>query len=157
MSRPASSREPRRVARGFTWVSALLIVLVAGAAYLGWVWLPVEFDHYTVRQTVEDYMNQAIKNPDDAGLVRAMCAKIRSLRSMDGVDASGNRIRVPAVVLDEQAVTWQRDTNAKPPTLRVAFEYERQVVYPLIDRVAVKTYRIDQTKDMTTADWGPPR
>ena len=157
MSRPASSRKPRRVARGFTWVSFVLLVAVIAVAYLGWVWVPLKFDHYTVRQTVEDYMNQAIKNPDDAYLIRQMCAKIQSLRTVDGVDAAGNPARVPAVWVDERGVTWERDRNSKPPTLRVAFEYERQVVYPLIHRVETTTFRVDQTKDMTPADWGPLR
>ena len=158
MSGPASPRKPRRIAHGgVTWVSLLLIVLVATGAYLSWVWLPLKFDHYAVRQVVRDYMNQAIKNPDDGTLIRQMCLKIQSLRTVDGVDPSGRSIRVPAVSVDERQVTWERNRSSTPPTLRVAFDYERQVVYPFIDRVDVKIFTVDETNDMTPANWGPQR
>src|SRR6266540_1651710 len=80
MSGRASSPWPRRVERGgISWVTLLLLVLVLGGGYLGWVWVPLKFDDYTVQQVVRDYMNQAIKNPDDEGLRRNMVLKIRSL------------------------------------------------------------------------------
>jgi hypothetical protein len=158
MSGPASSRRPRRVARGgISWVTLLLLAIVAGASYLAWVWLPLQFDHYTVRQVVRDYMNQAIKNPDDAYLVRQMCLKLQSLRAVDSVDAAGRPVRIPAVMVEERQVTWERDRNRRPPTLRVAFDYERQVIYPFIDRVEQRVFSVDETNDMTPADWGPPR
>ena len=134
-----------------------MYVALAGAAYLGWVWLPLWFDHYTVRQTVRAYSNEAIKNLDDAYLVHQMVEKIRALRTVDGVDAMGRHVPVPAVVVDERAVTWQRDTVASPPTLRVAFDYERQVVYPFVGKTMVKVFRIDETNDIARADWGPQR
>ena len=159
MSGPRSSRRPRRdEPRGaVTWVSLLLYVSVAAAAYLGWVWLPLWFDHYTVRQTVRAYSNEAIKNSDDAYLVHQMVEKIRSLRSEDGVDSMGRHVPVPAVVVDERGVSWQRDPAATPPTLRVAFDYERQVVYPFVGRAYVKLFSIDETNDIGRADWGPQR
>ena len=159
MSGARSSRRPLRGApRGaVTWVGFLLYVTVIAAAYLGWVWLPLWFDHYAVRQTVRAYTNEAIKNPDDAYLVQQMVQKIRSLRSEDGVDSMGRHVPVPAVDVDERAVTWQRDMAATPPTLRVAFEYERRVVYPLVGRSFVKTFTIDETNDIARADWGPQR
>ena len=82
MSGPASSRRPRRVERGgISWVTLLLLVLVVGGAYLAWIWVPLYFDHYTVKQVVRDYMNQAIKNPDDEALRRDMVLKIRVARA----------------------------------------------------------------------------
>ncbi len=134
-----------------------MFVAAVGGAYLGWVWLPLWFDHYAVRQTIRAYSNEAIKNPDDAYLVHQMVEKIRALRTETGVDATGQRIAVPAVVVDERAVTWQRNPTASPPTLRVAFEYERQVVYPFIGKTVVKTFTVDETNDISRADWGPQR
>jgi hypothetical protein len=159
MSGPRSSRRPLRdEPRGaVTWVSLLMFVSVAAAAYLGWVWLPLWFDHYAVRQTVRAYSNEAIKNPDDAYLVHQMVEKIRSLRSEDGVDSMGRHVPVPAVVVEEHAVTWQRDLAATPQTLRVAFDYDRQVVYPFVGRTYVKTFTVDETNDIARADWGPQR
>jgi hypothetical protein len=131
------------------------VILVVGGAYLGWVWLPLYFDHYTVKQVVSDYMNQAVKNHDDAQLLRDMVAKIHALGQVDAVDLSGRPVRVPAVPLEEGAVTWERDKSAK--TLRVAFEYERRVVYPFIDRTDVHVFTLDRTGDITIPDWGPAR
>jgi hypothetical protein len=131
----------------------LLALVLAG--YLGWVWLPLWFDHYTVKQVVADYMNQAVKNRDDAQLRRDMVAKLRSLGQVDGVDASGRPVRMPAIPVEEQAVIWERDPATR--SLRVAFDYERRVVYPFLDRVEVTVFTLDRTGDLTLPDWGPAR
>jgi hypothetical protein len=128
---------------------------VGGGGYLAWIWLPLYFDHYAVKQVVTDYMNQAVKNPDDAALRRGMVQKIESLDRVTTVDPYGKVVRVPAIALDEQAVTWERDTTAK--SLHIAFEYERQVVYPFLDRVDVKTFTVDKTQELSLPDWGPAR
>ena len=158
MNGRASSRWPRRVERGgISWVTLLLFAILFGGGYLAWVWLPLQFDDYAVKQVVRDYMNQAIKNADDEGLRRSMVEKIRSLAQIDGVDHAGRPLRVPAISLDERQVVWERDASAQPTTLRIAFEYERQVVYPLIDRSDVKVFEVDLKQDLTRADWGPAR
>lgn len=156
MSGPRSSRSPRRGERGgITWVTLLIVLAVSGGGYLAWVWLPLYFDHYTVKQVVADYTNQAIKNPDDGQLRREMVQKLHSLGQVDGVDRAGRPIKVPAVDVDERSITWERDTSAR--TLRIAFEYERQVVYPFLDRASVVVFTLDRTGDLTRADWGPQR
>jgi hypothetical protein len=155
---PGGSVRSRRVERGgVSWVTALLLALVAGGAYLGWVWVPVYFELYTVKQVVRDYMNQAIKNTDDDHLRRNMVLKIRALAQVDVRDALGEPARVPAIQVDEHEIAWERDAAARPPTLRVAFAYEREVVYPLLDRADVKVFEVDLTGDLTRADWGPSR
>jgi hypothetical protein len=148
---------PRSEHGEITWVGLVLLAAVAGGAYLGWTWIPVYFDHYTVKQVVRDYMNQAVKNPDDAGLRRMMVHKIRSLREVDSVDAWGRPVRLPSVPLDEGAVTWERDARTPPGTLHVAFDYERQVEYPLLRRTATKVFTVDVTGDLAQPDWGPTR
>ncbi len=158
MSGRASSRRPRPVERGgISWVTLLLLAVVVGCAYLGYVWLPLQFDHYAVKQVVRDYMNQAIKNPDDDALRRNMVAKIRSLVEVETLDPAGRLVRVAAIDLDERQVTWERDSSAQTPMLRIAFEYERQVVYPYLDRTDVKVFTTDMTQDLARADWGPAR
>ena len=64
--RPRSARRGER--GGVSWVTLLLLVLVVGGGYLAWVWGPIYFENYAVKQVVRDYMNQAIKNHDDEGL-----------------------------------------------------------------------------------------
>jgi hypothetical protein len=156
MSGPASCAIPRRGERGgVSWVTLLLLAIVLGAGYLTWVWGPLYLETYTVRQVVKDYANQAIKNTNDAELRAAMVAKIRSLGQIDTVDQYNRAVKVPAVAVEESGVTWERDDRAK--TLRIAFEWDRQVVYPFLDRVTVKTFTFDTTEDLNRADWGPPR
>lgn len=153
--RPGSAR--RRGERGaITWVSLLLIVLVVGGGYLGWVWWPIYVENYAVKQVVRDYMNQAVKNRNDEGLQRNMVLKIRSLAQVDGVDGYGRPVRLPAVLLEDADVVWER-TDSQPPMLRVSFEYAREVTYPYLDRTVTKVFVVDLSNDLTVPDWGPTR
>jgi hypothetical protein len=154
---PGRPRSPRRGERGLSWVGLLLLLLVTGGSYLAWVWAPIYFESYTVKQTVQDYVNQARKNPDDEGLRHNMVLKIRSLYERDAVDEWGRVTRIPSIALEDRDVTWERDTRSQPPMLRVAFEYAREVEYPWLKRTATKVFSIDVTSDLTLADWGPQR
>lgn len=147
-----------RTSRGaISWVTLLLLFLVAASGYLLWVWAPIYYEDYGVKQVVRDYMNQAVKNSDDASLRHNMVLKIRSLVYVDTLDAHGRPTRVPAIDLQERDVSWERDAQAQPPTLRVAFQYVREVELPLLDRTASKVFTVDLTNDLTRPDWGPPR
>ncbi len=157
MSGPASPGKSRRERGQISWVTLLLIAAVTAGGYLGWVWLPLYFENYTVKQVVRDYMNQAIKDRDDATLRRNMVLKIRSLDHVEMVDYRGERVSVPAIPLEEPQVEWERNDNPPPGTLRVAFAYERRVVYPILDRTDVKVFEVDLTGDLARADWGPAR
>jgi hypothetical protein len=156
---PGAGRpRPRRGERGgVSWVTALLVVVVVAGGYMGWVWLPVYVEHYAVKQVVHDYMNQAIKNRDDSGLRRKMVEKIRSLVEREVLDASGNAVVVPAIDLDEQQVAWERDAESQPPMLRVAFEYEREVALPWLERTMTKTFAVDLENELSVPNWGPAR
>lgn len=148
----------RRGERGaVTWVTLLLCALVVGGAYLGVVWFPIYYENYGVRQIVRDYMNQAVKNRDDERLRQNMVAKIHSFSQVEVLDERGRPARVPAVPVEEHEILWERDTSSQPPMLRVAFEYERQVTLPLLERVTTKVFTIDLTNDLTIPDWGPAR
>ncbi len=152
------AKPPLRSERGeITWVGLVLLAALGSGAYLGWTWLPLYFDQYAVKQVVRDYMNQAVKNPDDETLRRNMVRKIRLLGEVETVDEYGRRIRLPTVPLDEGAVVWERDAGSQPPTLHVAFDYERQVEYPFLGRKATKVFTVDVTSDLSLPDWGPPR
>ena len=95
-----------------TWVSVLLVILLVGGAYLGSVWLPLWFDHYTVKQVVADYMNQSAKNHDDEQLRRDMVAR-SAPSSPWRASSSGRKVKVPAIPLDEGGVpgSGQRDPH----------------------------------------------
>jgi hypothetical protein len=96
-------------------------------------------------------MNQAVKDPDDAGLRQKMIEKIHALRMVREVDQLGREVKAPAIPLDERAVEWERDADAK--TLHVAFTYERPFVYPLLNRPAVAVFSIDRKNDLTMPTW----
>ena len=153
--RPSSCGRGERGA--VSWVTLLLLVIVVGGSYLAWVWVPIYFDDYAVKQVVRDYMNQAVRNGDDDALRRNMVQKIRLLRDQEALDEYGRTVRVPCVPLDERDVTWERDSRSQPPMLRVSFEYEREVEYPWLDRTATKVFAVDLTNEMVVPNWGPPR
>ena len=131
----------------------LLIVLAVGVGYLGWVWVPLYLDNYAVRQAVKATMNEAIKNRDDAALIQGLCQKIRSIRTVQAVDEAGRTVSLPAVSVDERNVSWSRDADAKPPMLRVTVEYEREVVYPFLERTDTKTFVVEDSNDLTPVKW----
>ncbi len=147
-----------RAERGaITWVTLLLLVAAVVTGYLLWVWAPIYYENYAVKQVVRDYMNQAIKNTDDEALRSLMVSKIRSLVQVEGVDQWGRPAHVPGIALEERDVTWERDTSAQPPMLRVSFEYAREVTLPFLDRTATKVFTVDLSNDLTHPDWGPAR
>ena len=149
---------PAPLARGaISWVTALLLVVVAGGAYLAWMWVPVYLLHYEVKQVVRDYIHQAIKEQNDQLLVENMLHKLRVLDQMEVPNEAGELAAVPVVQLDSDDVAWQRDTSVSPPMLHVAFEYTRWVQYPLVQRWRSTTLSIDLTEDLARPDWGPLR
>ena len=155
----AALRPPAaRLARGgVSWVTLLFIVLFVGGGYLAWTWVPVYVVHYEVKQVVRDYMNQAVKNTNDAALVEKMLHKLRSLDEMDAPDDSGEIVTGPTVQVDPQELTWERDTTVTPPTLSVSFCYTRPVLYPLLQRWTSQTLCIELENDLEHANWGPTR
>jgi hypothetical protein len=142
---------------GITWVSAVLLFLFAGGAYLAITWVPVWFVHVEVKQVVRDYLNQAVKNTNDAQLVANMVHKLRTLHDQEVPGADGELVLEPMIVVDPAAITWERDAGVDPPTLRIAFEYTRAVRYPFVERWTEITLEVDLLKDLAKPDWGPSR
>ncbi len=157
MRRPPPTFPARPARGGITWVTALLLLLLAGGGYLAWTWGPVYLVHYEVKQVVRDYINQAVRNPNDNELVDKMVHKLRTLDDVEVLDEDGNPAKVPTVQVAATEVVWERDRGGTPPTLHVAFEYTRPVAYPLIGRETQKTLAVDITGDLSRPDWGPAR
>lgn len=156
--RPGGARAGlRRSERGeITWVTLVLLAGVTAAGYWLWVWGPVYVVHYEVKQVVRDFINQAVRNPNDRDLVGKMVHKLETLALVDGEGADGAAARVPAVSVDPADVTWDR-TRAEPPTLHVAFDYERSVTYPFLGRTGTKVFTVDIEGDLSRPDWGAGR
>jgi len=154
--RPRAAPRPRP--RGaVSWVTLALVVGIAAAAYLAWVWGPVYAENYAVKQVVHDFMNRAVKNRNDDQLREDMVAKLRSLADVDTLDEDGNAVRVPAIQVEAADVLWERDADSQPPMLRVSFEYTREVVLPLLDRTASKVFVVELENDLTRPNWGNAR
>ena len=144
----------RRGERGAAWVSLLLLATLAGGGYLGWTWAPVFFTHYEVKQVARDYMNQAVKDPDDAALLARMIDRIARVEVVKEDGAGGHPELRPVVVVDPRDVSWERDTRSTPPVLRVSFAYEREVRYPFLDRSVTKIFTVDLENELSPAEWG---
>ena len=157
MSRP-EPRSLRRCERGqVSWVTLLLIAAIGGGAYLAWTWGPAYLVLFEVKQVVRDYMNQAIKNQDDASLKERLVENLRRVAQRDGIDRFGRPARVPVVDLRTEDLTWERDVSSTPPMLHVAFDYEHEVTYPFLERTATKVMSVDLSNDLTVPTWGITR
>ena len=151
----ARKMHSRIEARGaVTWVGLTLLLGLSAGAYLAWAWVPVYVTHYEVKQVVRQFGNQAVKNREDAPLVQAMVEKIRSLEQVARTGPDGRQELRPAIDLRPQDVTWER---VEPASLHVAFEYERQVVFPFLDRTVERVLTVDLTMDVSTPNWGTLR
>lgn len=141
----------RRGSGSVSWVTLLLLLGLLSGAYLAWVFGPPFVLHYEVKQVVHDFSNRAVKNPNDGELLQGMVARIRSLEETTVFDEAGQPREVPTVDLQMQDVLWERTSD--PPTLHVAFEYQRSLPLPFIGRVLERTYRVDLRTDIRVPHW----
>ena len=140
-----------------TWVTVLLLLLLASLIYLGFVWIPVYILNYEVKGVVHDYANRSVKNKNDAALCEKMAHKIRTLQEVEVALPDGGTEKQPVIDVRCENVIWERDEDPDMPTLHVAFEYERIVHYPIFDVDVSKTMTIDEVFDISKPDWGPSR
>ncbi len=155
MPRFASPRPRLLDARGgVSWVTLLLLAVMAGGAYLAWAWVPVWLVRFEVKQVVREYMNLAVKNQADRELVEAMTKRIRALDTTREIDESGRQREVPVVDLRPEDVTWERDRSATPPTLHIAFTYVHTVRYPFLDREQEALMEVDLVNNIDIPQWG---
>jgi hypothetical protein len=158
MNGSRTGRQPILAARGgVSWVTLLLLAVLAAGAYLAWVWGPVYVVHYEVMQVVRDQMNRAVKNRDDAELVEEMCKRIRALAEVEVVGEDGQGEAAPAVSLYPQDVLWRRDVTSSGRTLHVSFSYARSVFHPWIDLTVEKTFDVELDNDISPVSWDPKR
>jgi hypothetical protein len=152
----AAAKTPRLLeARGaITSVGVLLVLGLAAGIYLAWTWVPVYATHYQVVQVVRYFGNLAVKDRDDARLVEAMVAKIRSLEQVSVEGPDGRRQSRPALDVRPQDVRWER---VEPASLHVAFDYAREVPFPLVDRRLERVMTVDLTMDISTPRWESSR
>lgn len=130
-------------------VGLLLVLAMAGAAYLAWVWVPVLFQHQEVERVVREHASYAVKDRDDAALVRRMTEAFGRIATMEEVGEDGRVQSRPAIDVRPQDVTWERQGQ----TLHVAFGYVRSVPYPYIGRWQDRYFTVDLTMDISLPRW----
>jgi hypothetical protein len=147
---------PIRARRGeqgeVSWVGLLFLLAIAAAVYLAFAWVPVFVRKQQVEEIVRGQANSAVKNPDDAFLASDLARRVRALETVEVEDPAGQRVRVPAVDLATQDITWER--NRETRTLHVAFTYTLEARYPWIERVQPYAVDVDITADVALPDWG---
>jgi hypothetical protein len=138
---------------GISWVTLLLLVLLAAGGYLAVVWGPIYIVRYEAKVVTGEIANQAVHERDDAKLVKALCDKLGGLAQVKAPEADGSISEVRAVDVRPEDVTWERDASGTPRTLHVAFDYTTSVYYPIFDRFTEKTFTIDMVRDITPVKW----
>src|SRR5512139_3096462 len=134
MNPPASPRS-RRFERGaMSWVTIVLLLSLVTGAYLAVVWAPVYLVRYEAGLVASEFANKAIRNPEDASLMRELCARLARLDQVKAPGPDGTIVEVPAIDLRPADITWERNTASTPPTIHVAFEYTTSVHYRWLDR-----------------------
>jgi hypothetical protein len=144
----------RREDGKITWVTVVMVLMLAGGGYVLYVWGPIYMDHYEVKQCVRGAANSAVMNPDDVRLKNELLGKIKSVRNEEFVNAeTGAKDRRPVISLQSQDVIWERDTKSTPPTLHIAFDYVRQIRLPIFKKDTEKAFHVDETIEISRAVW----
>lgn len=130
-------------------IGLVLLLAMAAAAYLSWVWIPVLFDHQKAERVVREHANFAVHDHDDAGLVRRMTESMGRIAKIEDVGEDGRVRSRPAIDVRPQDVTWERQGQ----TLHVSFGYVREVVYPYLDRRQERYFTVDLTTDISLPRW----
>ena len=147
----SSTASRRPLERGqFSWVTIAMLLALAGGGYMAWIWVPIYVTNYEVKQTVRDFMNQAVKNRFDEQLKSNLC---RRLTGIEPFGPSGAPPGEPLINLQPSDITWERDTQSTPPMLHVALEYTRSVTYPGLDRTEEVTMSVEFTQDIEVPKW----
>jgi hypothetical protein len=130
-------------------IGLLLLLAIGAAGYVAWVWIPIVFDHQNVERVVREHANLAVKNRDDADLVRRMTEEIGRIATSKEVGGDGRALVRPAIDVRPQDVTWER----RGETLHVAFGYVRRVVYPYVNWQQDRYFTVDLTTDISRPRW----
>ena len=132
----------------------LLVLVVAGSGWVAWAAVPAYMLHLEVKQVVRDFANQAVKSTGDEALVERMAERIRGLAQVEEAGRDGRPERRPAVDLQARDVSWERLPGDQ---LHVAFDYEREIQLPLVERRLPRRFSVDLTLDVARAEWEKPR
>jgi hypothetical protein len=134
-----------RDAAGVTSVGVVLLLAAAAGAYLAWVWVPVYVVHYQVKQVVRQAANEAARERDDEKVVARMVSRLRALEEQERLAADGRATLKPVVDVRPGDVRWER---TDPTSLRVAFEYQRELVLPFLDHRIERVMNVDMVMEV---------
>ena len=111
-------------------VSLALLLLVGGAAYAGWLFVPLWLDDLDVREALAVGFGQLPVEPDQR-VRELVMAKLRSVGS-HWEEQNGKQVEVPGLGIGLEDIQVERDPRAN--TGRVAIDYTRMVKLKPLDR-----------------------
>ena len=105
-------------------VNLTLLLLVGGASYAGWLFIPLWLDDLDVREAVSAAWGQLAYDSGDERIRDALLLKLHNLGS-HYEEQDGKQVEVPGLALTAQDIQIERDPANS--TGRVAVEYTRTV------------------------------
>ena len=111
-------------------VKLTLLLLVAGGAYAGWIFVPLWLDDLDVREAVAVGFGQ-LPVEGDQRIRELVMAKLRNVGS-HWEDQDGKHVEVPGLGIAMDDIQVERNPQAS--TGRVAIDYTRMVKLKPLDR-----------------------
>ncbi|GAC1336178.1 MAG: hypothetical protein NVSMB23_00310 [Myxococcales bacterium] len=141
-----------RPPRGLTWVSFLLLVLVAAGGYWAFVFGPVYLDHAEVKQFCAQAGNMAYTEHSDAAVKAFVVNHIRTKFAYEELLSNGMTKTSYKIDFDpDQDVRIER--SALPPKIDIEVSYGRTVALPILGGARTVNFLVHTEQDLSTVKW----
>ena len=130
----------------------VLIVVVVGGGYLGFVYFPYYLDHYAAKTKCEKTLNETWRHKDEnktAQTLRRALAKVATKTVFDGAEEK----QVPAINPEDQDLQITIDRTRDPPVLMATVDYERTIIFPLIKKTKPKWFHLECELSLEEVIW----
>lgn len=107
------------------FLTIVLILAIAGAAWAAVIYGPYYLDHSTVKQTTQQYLSRmtSVNKRGDVDLRKLYIAELNRIGQHDETDATGLKKVVKGLGITDEMVTWKTDNVTGISTVGV--EYSR--------------------------------
>lgn len=143
--------DTRRTERGLTWVSFLLLVIVAAAGYWAWVFGPVYLDNSQVKQVCATAANMAYTEHNDQTLHNWIYDHIREKFAYQYMQPNGTSATAYKVELDPRDVILERTET--PAAIHIAVSYSRTVALPIVGGERTLVFNVRSDQDLSPVKW----
>jgi hypothetical protein len=131
-----------RKARGAVSLTSIVLLLVlAGAGYVAWTFVPMELDNLDVREACSSAFNRLANDPDTDRVRNYLLDRTKRIGThWEG--EGGTRIEKPGLGLTEADIVIQRD--ASEHSARVQLDYQREAKLWPTDRFASVDFHVEK-------------